>query len=108
MVSLILLLVTEVCADVAGAQNPWMVEGNIFPLPHDLFERDRFASFSAGRHHDPVSALADQVGADGPEARRQEPVGCRWRAAALHVSEYRDAGFQTRQFQIGRASCRER
>jgi len=62
-----------------------------------IFDRNRFRPVAAGRHHHVRRALGNQIDAGGAEARGQQSVVVRGRAAALHIAEDRHARLEARQ-----------
>src|SRR5918999_1368493 len=64
---------------------------NCLQLPRRLFERHVDDRVAVERGHPPELPGMDEIGRIQPEASREDPVAWGGGAAALHVSEHRDA-----------------
>ena len=80
-------LIAEAGAHASRSFHPRMVGRNDFAFAGHLLQRHRLRSIAARGHHHPEHTFIDQIRARAAQPCGQQPVGRRWRAAALHIAE---------------------
>src|ERR1035437_1182433 len=89
--------IAEAGSPVPSRLDPRVIGRYRLPPAGHLFERYRLCPLAPCRHHHSEHTIVDQVRAGAAQARRQQTVGRRRRAAPLDVPEDRDAGFESRE-----------
>ncbi len=86
--------IAQIGSHATRALYPGMVKRHGFAFAGDLFQRDGLSAFAPGGDHHTILTLVDEFGAGGAQARGQETIHGRGRAAALDIAQYGNAGLE--------------